>query len=301
MADAAPALPPVPDHDDDHDRGLVHDLGTVMARRRALRLLGGAGLGLALAACGASGSSTTSAEGSTTTSTSTSTAAAGGDPGDDGASGGSSSPSGRGAIPEETAGPYPGDGSNGPDVLLESGIVRRDITSSFGSSSGTAEGVPLALTLAVTDASSGDPLPGAAVYVWHCDRDGGYSMYSQGVEDQNYLRGVQEAGADGTVTFDTIVPAAYSGRWPHIHLEVYPSLDEATSSGTTSATSQVALPADVCDAVYATDGYEQSVTNLARTSLQSDMVFRDDGGVRQTPEVTGSVDAGYVATLTVPV
>ena len=31
-------------------------------------------------------------------------------------------------IPEETAGPYPGDGSNGPDVLAEDGIVRQDIT-----------------------------------------------------------------------------------------------------------------------------------------------------------------------------
>lgn len=37
-------------------------------------------------------------------------------------------------IPDETAGPYPGDGSNGPNVLAESGIVRSDITSSFGSS-----------------------------------------------------------------------------------------------------------------------------------------------------------------------
>ena len=38
-----------------------------------------------------------------------------------------------GEIPEETAGPYPGDGSNGVNVLSESGIVRSDITSSFGS------------------------------------------------------------------------------------------------------------------------------------------------------------------------
>ena len=34
-----------------------------------------------------------------------------------------------GEIPEETAGPYPGDGSNGVNVLTETGIVRSDITS----------------------------------------------------------------------------------------------------------------------------------------------------------------------------
>ncbi len=51
------------------------------------------------------------------------------------------------AIPEETAGPYPGEGSNGPDVLSQTGIVRRDIRSSFGELSGTAEGVPLTIRL----------------------------------------------------------------------------------------------------------------------------------------------------------
>lgn len=44
-------------------------------------------------------------------------------------------------IVEETAGPFPGDGSNGPDVLSQSGVVRADIRSSFGELSGTAEGV----------------------------------------------------------------------------------------------------------------------------------------------------------------
>src|SRR5262245_50005654 len=35
-------------------------------------------------------------------------------------------------IPAETAGPYPGDGSNGPNVLVQSGVVRSDIRTSFG-------------------------------------------------------------------------------------------------------------------------------------------------------------------------
>ena len=60
-----------------------------------------------------------------------------------------------GEISEETAGPYPGDGSNGPDVLAEDGIVRQDITSSFGSSTTTAEGVPLTIELTLVDVGAG--------------------------------------------------------------------------------------------------------------------------------------------------
>ena len=132
--------------------------------------------------------------------------------------------------------------------------MRSDIRTSFGDLSGTAEGVPLTIKLAIQDASNGcAPLAGAAVYVWHCDRAGGYSLYSQGVTDQNYLRGVQAAGSDGVVTFQSIFPACYSGRWPHIHFEVYPSLDVANDDANKIATSQVALPADACNAVYATD------------------------------------------------
>lgn len=302
-------------HDDDRlDRGLAFDIGTLMNRRRALVLFAGAGAGVALAACGGGGdddeatissSSTTAAESTTTT-----TAAAGGPP--QGGPGGAP-PGGGGmggaetassddpnAIPNETAGPYPGDGSNGPDILLESGIVRSDITASFGSSTTVAEGVPLTITLTVTDSDSGDPLPGHAVYLWHCDREGRYSMYSGGVEGENYLRGVQEADGAGKVTFTSIFPACYDGRWPHVHFEVYESLDVATASGDIVATSQLALPQDVCEAVYATDGYEQSVTNLADVSLDGDGIF-SDGYDTQLAALSGSVSRGYTATLTVPV
>ena len=47
-----------------------------------------------------------------------------------------------------------------------------------------------------------------------------YGEYSEGETDQNYLRGVQEAGPDGRVRFTSIFPAAYAGRWPHVHFEV---------------------------------------------------------------------------------
>ena len=231
-------------------------------------------------------------------------ACVGGD-GSSGSSSSSTSASGSDSlaeIPDETAGPYPGDGSNGPDVLEESGIVRQDIRSSFGDGSMTAEGIPMTLTLKVKDlAESGAPFAGVAVYVWHCDRDGGYSMYSEGIEDENYLRGVQIADDSGTVSFTSIFPACYSGRWPHIHFEVYPDEVSITDASNAIATSQVALPQDVCTTVYATDGYEASVDNMASLSLTSDNVFGDDGGTSQLADVSGSVAKGYDVTLVVGV
>jgi protocatechuate 3,4-dioxygenase beta subunit len=80
------------------------------------------------------------------------------------------------------------------------------------------------------------------VYVWHCDRETRYSMYSGGVTDQDYLRGVQIADATGTVRFTSIFPGCYAGRWPHVHFEVYPEQSAITDAATAIATSQVALP-----------------------------------------------------------
>jgi protocatechuate 3,4-dioxygenase beta subunit len=225
-------------------------------------------------------------------------------PGPAGASsGGASSGAGTaaGEIPDETAGPYPGDGSNGPDVLEQSGVVRSDIRSSFGDATGTAEGVPMTLELTVADlANGGVPFEGAAVYVWHCDREGRYSMYSSGAENANYLRGVQIADAEGRVRFTSIFPACYAGRWPHVHLEVYPDPSAVTESTNAIATSQLAFPQDVCETVYAQPGYEQSVANLAQVSLTSDGIFAD-GVDSQLATVTGGPATGYAVSLAVGV
>ena len=207
-----------------------------------------------------------------------------------------------GEIPEETNGPFPGDGSNGPDVLSQSGVVRADITTSFGTSTTKAEGVPLTIRFALLDAANGcAPLANAAVYAWHCDRDGNYSMYSQAIADENYLRGVQPTGSDGTATFTTIYPACYSGRWPHVHFEVYPSLDRATDPANRIATSQIALPADICKQVYATDGYAGSQSSFSQVSLASDMVFGNDQGIHQIGAMSGAIASGLTVELPVPV
>ena len=258
------------------DQGLRFDVVTVLSRRNLLRSVGLGVTAVTLAACGADASS------SDTPSATSSTSA--------------------GEIPDETAGPYPGDGSNGPDVLEQSGIVRSDIRSSFGEASGTAEGVPMTLELVIKDlANAGKAFAGVAVYVWHCNREGGYSLYSDGITGENYLRGVQVVDDAGTVKFTSIFPACYAGRWPHIHFEVYPDQTSIADSSKAIATSQVALPKDVCDRVYATDGYSASVTNLAQVSLADDNVFGDDDGASQLGTVTGSVSAGYTVTLQVGV
>ncbi|MXG91064.1 3,4-dioxygenase subunit beta [Nocardioides flavescens] len=302
------------DHDhDEHREGLSYDLpqmqerGMVrrtMGRRGLLGVFGGLGAAAALAACGSD--DTVDLSSSSTSSSASSGAGPGGTPPDGGQGGGGSvSQEGLddGDIPEETAGPYPGDGSNGVDVLSESGIVRQDIRSSFGDATGVAEGVPMTINLAVYDNSSAgmSAYAGAAVYLWHCDRDGNYSLYSDGITEENYLRGVQEVAADGTVSFTSIFPACYSGRWPHLHFEVYPSIDDATSASGKLRTSQIAMPQDVCDTVYGTaEGYEQSVSNFAQVSLDSDNVF-SDGHSLQMATLTGSVDEGYTLALNVPV
>jgi protocatechuate 3,4-dioxygenase beta subunit len=279
-------------HDlEDHDRGLVFDVAT-LDRRRMLQLLGlgsiSAGL-FTIVGCQGSSSTPSAGAGAATASAGASIAA------------GATDDASCGIIPEETAGPFPGDGSNGPDVLSQTGVVRKDIRSSFGSSTTVAQGIPLGISLAIQDGVDCAPLAGAAVYVWHCDRDGNYSLYSEAAANENYLRGVQAAGDDGVVTFDSIFPAAYQGRWPHIHFEVYPSLETATDEANKIATSQIALPKDTCDAVYATSGYEQSVRNMQSLSLETDMVFADDGAVHQLGTVTGDVSSGYSVSLTVPV
>ena len=276
------------DHEHEHDRGLSYDF-PVLARRRMIRLLAGASL-VPLVGCTADDDPTSSS------------AATSGTP-SGGTAVSSSSAAECATIPDETAGPYPADGSNGVNVLKESGVVRGDIRSSFGDSAGgTAEGVPLTVTLTVVDAASGcgTPKAGAAVYLWHCDRAGDYSLYSEGVTDENYLRGVQETNDKGQVTFTSIFPGCYTGRWPHIHFEVYGSLGDATAATSITNTSQLAFPKDVCDTVYATDGYSRSVENLGQLSLETDMIF-SDGADHQLAAMEGGVAKGYTATLTVAV
>lgn len=289
-------------HNKNHHHGLAADLATLTSQTRQRRqILGwlGAGAAFPLVGCGGGGDSgtTSTTTTSSTSSAATSVAAASTTSTDTTATSSSSSCS---TIPSETAGPYPGDGTNSANgsvvnALTLSGIVRSNITTSVASASGTAAGVALTVTLKVVNtASSCASLAGFAVYLWHCDATGKYSMYD--IATENYLRGVQVTNSSGEVTFTTIFPGCYSGRWPHIHFEVYSSLAAATTGNNDIKTSQLAMPLAACNSVYASSLYTGSAANLASSSLASDNVF-SDGSSLQVATVTGSNTAGYVATL----
>ncbi len=299
-------------HDGDHDDfgGLHRDVPALLGRRDMVRLMGGLSIAGLLAACGVDGATssataapTTAAAAATTTTGATSPTAAT----TTSASTTSTSPTTLAAdlaasagteIPDETAGPFPADGSNGPNVLDDGGVVRSDLTTSFGGSSGTAEGIPISIDLSIVDASTGGAIAGAAVYLWHCTADGRYSIYE--VADENYLRGVQQADDAGRISFSSVFPGCYAGRWPHAHFEVYESLEAASAGSAAIKISQLALPQSDCETVYADARYGSSLENLGRLSLDTDNVFRD-GWSDQLATVAGSMADGYTASLLVRV
>ncbi|GGB10295.1 dioxygenase family protein [Allosediminivita pacifica] len=257
------------DHDD-HDLGLAHDLPRMVGRRRLLALFGGLGLA---AASGAPAAALQCV-----------------------------------GLPWETAGPYPADGSNTRDgqvidALRQEGVIRRDLRGSFGEMTEDTEGVPLQLDLQLIDADGCTPLAGHAIYVWHCDATGHYSLYD--APQANWLRGVGIADDEGHVTFTTIVPGCYDGRWPHIHFEVFESAGAAVSGADPVLTAQIALPADVCARVYAADArYSNGTRNLGRISLARDNVFGDNSAAelaQQTLSMTGTPGTGYAGAVIIPV
>lgn len=267
-------------HDTDgHDLGLAHDL-TVIGRRQALLWLGSAGLAAALTGCGDEPFFNR------------------GEPDVVG-----TSPDGQQCVadPRETAGPYPADGSNRAhgtlaNVLAKSGIVRSDIRQSLDYGQAAAEGIPLELTVQLVDVSAScAPLFGRVIYFWHCDAAGRYSIYD--LPDVSYLRGVGVTDSAGRVRFTTIFPGCYRGRFPHIHFEVYPSLEQATSYENRVLVSQLAMPDQICQAVYQAAGaYEPSIANFADTPLSRDGIFGNNSPrqlAAQTPDIEGDIAGGY--------
>ena len=209
------------------------------------------------------------------------------------------------ATPTEIKGPFPADGSNGRprpiNVFAIDGVVRRDIRPSFGGMRGHADGVPLELELTVVDAEgSCSALPGHAVYLWQNDAAGAYSLYD--LPEQNYLRGVQPADAEGRVRFSAIVPGCYGGRYPHCHLEVFASAEAALRGERPLLVSQLAYPDSECRAIYRADPrYGESLRNLDRLPLGRDFVFGDTGAAGQTIAMSGGPARGYRGSATIAI
>jgi len=237
-------------------------------RRRALGALGAIGIfgGTLLTGCGASTETDSESDDATSDDDSDNTVIAGECV----------------LIPEETAGPFPLTA-----VLSNSAMVRQDITEG-------KTGVPLTLKLAIVDINNGcEPITSASVYVWHCDKDGDYSGYSQmGTLGETFCRGIQDVDSDGVATFNTVFPGWYSGRITHIHFQVF-----LYSESVATATSQLAFPQEITKAVYNTALYTNG-QNTSITSFSSDGIF-SDGVTYQLAVVTGDTESGYTATLQV--
>lgn len=211
------------------------------------------------------------------------------------------------ALPEETAGPFPADGTNVRDgqvvnILTEQGVIREDIRNSIGGLTPVAEGVSVALEITLVDVRKGcTPLAGHAVYLWQCDASGVYSDY--GAPDRNYLRGVAVSDSAGRVRFTTVFPGCYPGRWPHLHFEVFGSPTAAVEGTAAVLTSQFAFPEASCAEVYAADPrYSGSVAPFGELSLRRDMVFRgssDSELASQVLTMSGDPGAGYRASSVV--
>jgi len=149
------------------------------------------------------------------------------------------------------------------------------------------------------------PLEAYAIYIWHCDSGGNYSIYSNGLANENYLRGVQVTDANGQVTFQTVFPGCYSGRYPHIHFEIYPGLSSATSYRNSVLISQMAMPSAICTSLYNNvSGYSQSIQNFSQVTTSNDNVFGDNTAAQlaqQTPSLSGDNTNGYTGTILIGV
>jgi protocatechuate 3,4-dioxygenase beta subunit len=146
------------------------------------------------------------------------------------------------------------------------------------------------------------PLADAAVYMWNCNRDGDYSLYGRGIEHENYLRGVQYTDKEGRVAFQTIFPACYSGRYPHLHLEIFKQHARSLDATTRVLTTQVTAPRELCSRVYENaPGYTRSALQFKGLQPADDMVFASSSPgelALQTLTVSGDLGAGFTGRTT---
>jgi len=160
----------------------------------------------------------------------------------------------------ETDGPYPLYKSRG------SSIQRVDITDG-------KTGLPLSITITVRNVKdSCNVVNNARVDIWHCDKDGYYSGYSNtgylGTQDNSALvfcRGLQYSDSNGQVKFTSVYPGWYTGRVTHIHAQIY--VDSSLK-----LTTQIAFPDAINTAVYKTSLYSAHGQN-SMTNAQDNIIM----------------------------
>lgn len=169
----------------------------------------------------------------------------------------------------ETKGPFPNKASASYTI--------KDIT---GDRKGTTAQIKIYVRNVNNDCAI---IKDAIVDIWHCDSVGNYSEY--GTETaKNYLRGRQSTDSNGMAGFLTIFPGWYSGRAPHIHVEVL------NASAKSLLVTQIAFPKETCDIVYSQGEYKSK--GLQDTINARDNVF-SDGVTTEMPTITGDTTKGF--------
>lgn len=151
--------------------------------------------------------------------------------------------------------PYPGEQRQQPgsaslaNIWSASGLLRRDIRPNLSGEGLPAAGLRMDLTIKLqTTGRTQKPIPNAAVYIWHSDAQGEYSVY--GRNDTDYLRGIGISDSNGRLTFTTVYPGTYRGREPHIHFEVYPSLEDVKRASACILRSRILFPEATTREIY---------------------------------------------------
>lgn len=178
----------------------------------------------------------------------------------------------------ETDGPYPLYNSRG------SSINRTAIADG-------KEGIPLSMVITIKNVNDNCAiLSNARVDIWHCDKDGYYSGYSNsgylGTQNNTSLvfcRGLQYTDANGEAKFTTIYPGWYQGRVTHIHVQVY--IDNALK-----LTSQIAFPESINTEVYETALYSTHGQNSTKNT--NDSIIKDSLD-NELATVTANSSGGY--------
>lgn len=187
-------------------------------------------------------------------------------------------------IPSETAGPFP------LDLTANTVFFRKDIHE-------TKTGVPLNVKIKVMGVGNCQPMSNLRVNIWHCDKDGLYSGYSQsnnqGQAGLTYLRGYQMTNANGEAEFITIFPGWYNGRIAHIHFQVY-------VSSSYSAVSQMTFDIPTKNAIYAANPslYTKGADPM---TFATDNIFSDGYAYQIATLTKNTTTGGYDAYLEVSI
>ena len=179
----------------------------------------------------------------------------------------------------ETDGPYPLYNKR------DASITHVDITEG-------KTGLPLSMEITVQNAKAGCAVvPNARVDVWHCDKDGYYSGYTnsgylgnQNNTSKTFCRGIAVADSKGVARFQTIYPGWYQGRVTHIHAQIY-------VEGVLKLTTQIAFPEELNTAVYQTELYKAHGQNPTKNT--TDSIIRDSLSNELATVVANKTTGGY--------